>query len=142
MKAGKYWIGDLCYVMHGEWDRFCELTLVDNECLHGQINVDGKIVASYGTAYGDGEYFDNDGHSYGVDAGLIGCIRLEDIDLNHKDNDVSLGRVVNFPHDFATGEDSGKIRFGHITVDTNPEEDEDDEADQEAWYGDHDEEEV
>ena len=23
-KAGKYYLGDLCYVMHGEWDEFCQ----------------------------------------------------------------------------------------------------------------------
>lgn len=24
MPAGRYYIGDLCYVMHDEWDEFCD----------------------------------------------------------------------------------------------------------------------
>ena len=34
MPAGKYYIGDLCYVMSDkEWEEFCSLTIKDNKCL-------------------------------------------------------------------------------------------------------------
>ena len=55
MPAGKYYIGDLCYVMHPEWDEFCRITISGNECLQGEFNLaDGRRFATFTTAYGDG----------------------------------------------------------------------------------------
>jgi len=115
MKPGKYWIGDLCYVMHDEWDEFC-----------GQIESggeytlkDGRQYAWQNTAYGDGEYHDNFGNSYGVDAGLIGCILLSDIEANVTRNDISLGHVYEFNQEFECTYDEGVIKFGNeVSIDT------------------------
>jgi hypothetical protein len=80
MKAGTYYVGDLCYVLHDEWDEVCELIIKDNVCLDGEFTLrDGRRFAIYGTAYGDGNYFDQNGKSYDVDAGSIGCILMNDI---------------------------------------------------------------
>jgi hypothetical protein len=121
---GKYYIGDLCYVMHDKWDAFCEATIDGNSCLDGEFVVDGVKVASYGTMYGDGQYYDEDGNAYGVDAGLIGCIRLEDIAESEMHN-VELGHVHEFRESFRTGmSKDGRIWFGDISIATGDADDE------------------
>lgn len=123
MQAGKYYIGDLCYVMHDEWDEFCDITIDGNNCRDGEFQLkDGRKFATYGTAYGDGCYpavadGDNIGEC-GVDAGLIGCIRVEDIKDTTYDNLEELGVIVEFDAPFETGEHKGVIYFGHVAVDT------------------------
>ena len=43
MPAGKYYIGDLAYVMHGEWDEFCDLTIKGNSLSNGEFSLkDGR----------------------------------------------------------------------------------------------------
>ena len=122
MPAGKYWLGDLCYVLHAEWDEFCNITIDDTRCVSGEFELkDGRKFASYNTMYGDGCY---DG--LGVDAGLIGCILVSDIDTDNDSNQISLGRIVEFKEPFVTGSEDGVIRFGNVYIDTGYEpEDED-----------------
>lgn len=119
MPAGKYYVGDLCYVMHPEWDEFCDITITDHECLDGEFTLaDGRRFATYRTAYGDGTYYSSHGTSHSVDAGLIGCILVNDIrdetavELNR------LGAVVDFPEPFETSGEDGVIKFGHLRIDT------------------------
>lgn len=91
-----YWIGDLCYVMHGEWSEVCTLTIKDNECLEGGFNLpDGRRFVLKHTQNGDGCFRDQNGKEYPVDAGLIGVIALEDITSDEK-NDISLGNIYEF----------------------------------------------
>jgi hypothetical protein len=119
MPAGKYWIGDLCYVLGNVWDEFCDLTTSGHICLNGEFELsDGRKFATYGTAYGDGVYIDESGRTYGVDAGLIGCTLAEGLTEG-----IELGHIVDFPSDFVTYyEDKGVIRFGNVYIDTNPSE--------------------
>lgn len=126
MPAGKWWIGDLCYVLHAEWDEYCDITIKET-CLEGEfVLADGRRFATYSTAYGDGTY---DGIS--VDSGTIGCILLSDIDLTNPENCITLGRVVEFNKPFTTSALGGAIRFGDVSIDTGSdsyyEDDEDDE---------------
>ena len=128
MPAGKYYIGDLCYVMtDDEWLEFCDITIKGTQVIDGEFQLkDGRRFATYGTAYGDGVYHDQYGHSYSVDAGLIGCIKVEDIRANNYDNLLDLGSIMEFDNSFATsggrGETDweGTIQFGHVMVETNP----------------------
>ena len=125
MQPGKYYVGDLCYVMHGEWDEFCKLTISGNQVLNGEFNLaDGRRFATYTTMYGDGNYFDETGCSYDVDAGLIGCIRLDDIDFTNPANFTSGGRVVEFVKEFTTFSSGGVISIGNVSIDTDPVEEE------------------
>ena len=125
MQPGKYYIGDLCYVMHGEWDEFCKLTISGNRVLDGEFNLkDGRRFATFTTRWGDGTYFDELGNSYDVDAGLIGCIRLDDIDFTNPANFVSGGRVVEFVKEFTTFSSGGVISIGNVSIDTDPVEEE------------------
>ena len=135
MNAGKYYVGDLCYVLHDEWDEVCELLFAgrnDHGCNQGEFNLkDGRRFSIYNTAYGDGRYYDQNGGQYDVDAGSIGCILLSDIDLNNTDNFTSGGEIVEFSKDFTTSNDEdGNITIGKLTIatgdyDEDPEEEDD-----------------
>ena len=129
MPAGTYYIGDLCYVMSPEWDEFCGITIdvTDHTCKEGEFTLaDGRRFASYSTMYGDGIYTSNIGTGHPVDAGLIGCIRLDDIrdpNMLNSNGEVLIpsntGAVVTFNASFETSESNGVIRFGHVTIDTD-----------------------
>lgn len=126
MPAGRYYVGDLCYVMHPQWDEFCKITISGNQCLDGEFNLaNGVRFASYSTAYGDGCYNDREGRDYSVDAGLIGCIRVEDI--NDPDAGIDGGQIIEFAEPFETsgGRHSenwdGVIRFGNVEIATEAE---------------------
>ena len=94
MKAGRYWIGDLCYVMHEVWDEVCEKTTRENECLYGEFRLDdGREFVLHSTG-GDGEFQDQQGRRYPVDAGLIGAIRVSDI--HNPKAMIDLGYIVEF----------------------------------------------
>ena len=80
MKAGKYYVGDLCYVLGDRWTEVCDLIIVGHKCLDGEFELaDGTKFAIYGTAYGDGHYLDQKGNGYPVDSGTIGCVLAEQI---------------------------------------------------------------
>lgn len=140
MQAGKYYVGDLCYVMtDAEWEQFCDITIAGHNCLDGEFELpDGRKFATYGTYWGDGCYHDQYGNEYSVDAGLIGCIRVEDIRAEKYENIESLGAIHEFKTDFVTGGGradcgrggkwNGTIQFGRVAIETNPV-DEDDEDD-------------
>ena len=127
MPAGRYYIGDLCYVMHPEWDEFCALTIKGHQCLEGEFTLaDGRRFASLSTAYGDGTYRSNIGTSHSVDAGLIGCIRVEDINDTTYDAErmQELGAIVEFDQPFEVSQDQGLLCFGHVQIETAGEEEE------------------
>ena len=126
MPAGTYYIGDLCYVMDTEWDDVCALTIVDGHCIYGKFTLpDGREFAMFSTKYGDGEYRASNGARLGVDSGSIGCIRLIDTDMdtvqkNYTQTLDELGTVVTFDKPFSVmgNRNTGRIRFGHITIRT------------------------
>ena len=122
MPSGKYYIGDLCYVMHDRWDEFCQKSFdEDGYSRQGRIVMDdGSIVAWFGTAWGDGTYRDQSGRKYGVDAGLIGCIKMNDINHDNLENEVKFGHIVNFVRNFECGYQDGDIWFDDITINTDP----------------------
>ena len=82
MRPGTYYVGDVCYVMHPQWDEVCKLMFATGgiDVLDGEFNLaNGVRFALHSTAYGDGTYLDKQGRQYPVDSGLIGCIRVEDV---------------------------------------------------------------
>jgi hypothetical protein len=126
MPAGLYYVGDLCYVLHDEWDEVCNILFGDSESNmfpEGEFKLkDGRRFAFYSTAHGDGTFYDNEGNRYMVDAGSIGCIRIEDI-RQTPENFINGGVALTFLQPFNTSTDGGKLTFGHITIDTDPEPD-------------------
>lgn len=127
MKAGTYYIGDLCYVMHKEWDEVC------NNLENGEHTLaDGRAYAIYGTAHGDGCY-DSVKGAIDVDSGTIGCILVEDLREELPKDGFA---IVEFKQPFDTGVEKGLIYFDHIEIDTDPKPyyDEDWLTDQDDYY--------
>jgi hypothetical protein len=132
MPAGEYYIGDLCYVMHEEWDEVCDLFFDRDQpygCRQGKFKLkDGREFVSFNTRYGDGVYYDQTRmNEYGVDAGLIGCIKVSDIREELPPDSV----IVRFDQDFHCHSDGSMLRFGPIVIDTDPGVEEDEEYEDE-----------
>ncbi len=132
MPAGEYYIGDLCYVMDEVWDEVCDLFFDRNSpygCNQGKFKLkDGREFVSFNTRYGDGVYYDQTRmNEYGVDAGLIGCIKVSDI----RDRLPSDSVIVRFDQDFHCHSDGSKLRFGHVVIDTDPGDEEEEEYEDE-----------
>ena len=123
-KAGKYYVGDLCYVINDKhWDELGEKTnwFQNDE----QFEFKGKTVFVSHTAYGDGRFNDYQGREYFVDAGLIGVIPFDIIDDGKTGNG---GQIIEFEKDFyASCSDKGIFKIGNITIDTSNEDEEEDE---------------
>jgi|13_taG_2_1085334.scaffolds.fasta_scaffold00449_22 hypothetical protein len=110
LPAGRYFIGDLCYVISDDdWMGMVELMELDDFTFtEGVFN--GRPFAVSSTMWGDGSYEsdhyvegeDNEEpFRFGVDAGCIGVIRMEEADLGPlKDEHCDLGVVVDFDKDF------------------------------------------
>lgn len=122
LPAGKYYIGDLCYVMHKEWDEVCGLFFkgrTDHGCNQGEFMLaDGRRFACYNTRWGDGTYFDEARNRYPVDAGCIGCILVSDISLDDV-NSISSGNVHEMTRDFNSSNEDGILTFGHVVINTD-----------------------
>ena len=138
MEAGRYYVGDLCYVFNQEdWDEVCALTIKGNECLSGEFEMkDGRKFAMYNTKYGDGVYRDQYGNKFAVDSGTIGCVLLEHasrITPEELDHVKELGAVIDFQHPFSTGYDkeSGLIMICSNHIQTG---DDDDYETNDGWY--------
>jgi hypothetical protein len=122
MPAGKYYIGDLCYVMHPEWKEVCDLFFPPGhppKGVEGEFTLkDGRRFASFSTAYGDGTYYSNINTEHSVDAGIIGCIRVEDIRDDEAADMETLGAIVEFSKPFEVSSDGSSLVFGHVVIET------------------------
>jgi hypothetical protein len=125
MPAGKYWVGDPCYsVPDDRWIEWLEAADYTSEPDILFAKVAGRPVLGIGTAYGDGEYTSNLGHSFPVDAGLIGVTPVELVK-----GEPFGSTLVEFNRPFECRYDEGTIILGHIKIDTDPKDDE-----YEGWY--------
>jgi hypothetical protein len=137
LPAGEYLIIDPSYMFEGpRFLALCDAMLTDDS---GCVSVDPQTGAAFAyssTATGDGVYADQEGHRYGVDAGMLACLPLAMLDavalvlrptLDHSEGQVCCGRIVAFPAPFACVpcDATGVIRFGYITIETGPSWDED-----------------
>jgi len=122
MPAGRYYIGDLCYVMHDEWKEVCDLFFPayhPPKGIEGEFTLkDGRRFASFATAWGDGEYRSSINTLHSVDSGSIGCIRVEDIRDNTYPDIETLGAIVEFAEPFEVDADQGLLKFGDILIET------------------------
>ena len=133
MPAGKYYIGDLCYVMHDVWDECCNLFFPyvpgQNELhqIDGEFTLkDGRRFANFGTVYGDGTYRSSIGTDHCVDSGSIGCISVYDIQDKTYDLErlQQLGAIVDFEAPFEVSADYGLLKFGSVMIETAADEEE------------------
>ncbi len=117
-KAGKYYVGDVSYVLSGrDYDLILEegnfFNLKTSHQWNGKYRGYPIFVGS--TSYGDGVYDDNYDRQYFVDAGIIGIVPVEA--LVSKSN-IELGNLIEFKNDFTVSYDNGIFRFGDVVVDT------------------------
>jgi hypothetical protein len=127
MTKGKYWCGDLCYVLDNDWDQVCNFLFGKGGKGGGESQLENGVrFAVYGTAWGDGGYLDQHGNCYGVDAGVIGCVKVDDL-YKIGEAPASGGHIHEFDNDFETGYDEGTIYFGDLRIETDPKADEEDE---------------
>lgn len=146
MPAGRYWIGDLCYIQDDEMrEAALELILTGAKepggIRNGKFEVNGVTFGEFSTQWGDGGYpYENEnggdavviqGTSYvGVDSGTIGIIPIE-----YVKGDTHLGLVVEFPTEFICRRDcdrkrgTGDLHFGSIVIHTG---DQDNDGDDDA----------
>lgn len=123
LPAGTYYIGDLCYVLGDRWDEVCDLIIGDDTCRDGVFTLkDGTRFAMFTTKYGDGEYYDQDGNSYSVDSGSIGCVMFMDISESERDlvEIQKLGNIMTFQDSLTVGssrDDLGHYWDGYIHFD-------------------------
>ena len=125
----KYYVGDLCYVMHDVWDEVCNISFEPDFDGEGEL-VDGRKFILFSTAYGDGQYNDQNGLPYAVDSGTIGAIKVDDIrdpefvsTIEH-----GLGHVHEFPAEIDGMDcyyEDGTIRIYTVAIDTGADYEED-----------------
>lgn len=139
MKPGKYYVGDLCYVMHDEWPEVCSLLFRggrDKEGVGGIFTLkDGREFAIFFTIFGDGGYGTNHSKILSVDSGTIGCILYSDLTeserANFEKNPCAL--VTDIPDEFIPYRNEEGMYFGPVSVDdpeSYPEQDYDNEEDE------------
>lgn len=129
-EPGKYWIGDLCYVMDDKWDEVCDAMIDGHDVKEGGFVLkDGTEFAMFNTAWGDGTYLDNSGHEYPVDSGGIGIIKFDDVTAANVH--VELGRIVEFKSPFIAENVDGIIYFGKLSINTDPSYEDEEEYDDE-----------
>ncbi len=131
-----YFAGDLCYVLSdAEWDVLCAVvpsrtemieqtnTEEGYDCeffLNGEDPLDPRSFICFNTAYGDGEYLDQNGKAYSVDSGTLGLIDVDYISEQDKLRDAlehGLGHLITVddeidPSECHFDDDEGSIVFG------------------------------
>jgi hypothetical protein len=114
---GSYVIGDPCYaVPDKDWIALLETcNYFESPIGYVKDGMQKFPVLAFGTKWGDGCYRGTDGNAYGVDAGLIGLVPVEIV------QDLSEHNIITFEKPTLCIDDtSGKLKFGHITIDTDP----------------------
>lgn len=138
LPAGEYYVGDPCYVLHEAWSEICDV-ICDREFNMRAWTLeldDGRLVTMANTAYGDGEYQDESGNRYGVDAGLLGAILVSDV-VKRDDNHIPFGHVHTQEMPFSAKYHNGTVILGNVrieTLDVVDEYDPEDEDDNDGFY--------
>lgn len=124
LPAGTYIVGDPCYTMDNDaWNLWLDAAnLNSNRNLPDMLVApfNGALVAACHTMHGDGTYTDRQRRNYGSDAGLIGAVPLIAASKRPQLMSGDLHHVVTFEEDFTVYRDGGVIHIGHITIDTDP----------------------
>ena len=130
MPAGKYWIGDPCYVfphngpMENKWNELIDEVIFSE---NPYCELDGgeiKVWAAL-TAYGSGVYLGSNDKMFYVDDGLnsaclLGIVPLETVKYFDR-TDINLdelGLFIEFKEPFVVKSRGGQFQFGNIVIDT------------------------
>lgn len=155
--AGRYWVGDLCYVYPDEeWGQFCDADFGKTEHCIDKDGAIGRYHGGYfffvaGTAYGDGIYpLRKNGQvlsNMGVDAGLLALVPMELVSIwGTTSQAYDLGVVINCEKPFTVSmlPSTNKYRSGNwafldyeVITDWSDEEDEEEDFDEGDEYDDN-----
>lgn len=133
--AGKYYIGDACYVIADEkWMDFLENGFWPaDEKGESVFEYEGHKCFAHYTAWGDGVFTDiKTGSRIPVDAGMISAIPIALVTKHALEDIKRLGMIVEFEQDVSVSYEDGTFYIGgHIihTGDVDMEDDWDDEED-------------
>ena len=121
---GSYVIGDPCYaVPDKDWIALLETcNYFESPIGYVKDGMQKFPVLAFGTKWGDGSYRGTDGRVYDVDAGLIGLVPVELVKNLAEHTILVLNKDT-----LCVNDGSGKLTFGHITIETDPYEDEEEE---------------
>jgi len=124
MQRGAYYVGDPCYLFDQSWG-----DVLNETSFFSKNTFRGEGVAAESTAHGDGVYKDNEGKEYWVDSGMLGIlpISLAKIDNKLREGRVLTGgsaHIVKFDTEFDVEINSGVFKFGHLEIDTNGDDEE------------------
>lgn len=121
LPPGEYVIGDHSYnIPEDQWQKVLdESGYFGDQCWATFRTHDGRVghVVAFPTTWGDGTYLDQQGREYGVDAGLIGIIAVEDLDLARIDTE--LAHQLDFVQSFSCDAEGGTLNFGRVSIDTS-----------------------
>lgn len=148
LPAGSYYVGDPCYVISDDaWDEACD-RFDHNEMSVNAMAImlsNGQALFPMNTMYGDGEYMDQFGNSYPVDAGMIGLVPLIEgtVEASGKDEFKVLvegretpfkpGVIHTFDRDFEVTIEDGLMMIGNIRINTEDEDEDEDEDNVFSW---------
>jgi hypothetical protein len=137
--AGKYWIGDPCYLFRDDlWSELCNIFYPPDYIENGSVDsavfeYDGNYFWYGSTAFGDGSYPVRKNHAFiknvGVDAGCLSIIPLnmaEKLKDNFSDNCFDAGAIVDVGLNFNVYYNGGNFEFADFSVKTNFDDEEED----------------
>lgn len=139
--AGKYYVGDACYVIDdAKWMDFLETGFWPAE-KKGEVvfEYEGHKCFAHHTAYGDGVFTDTKtGARLPVDAGMLSAIPLALVAKRSLEDVAKLGIIVEFEKETEVSYNDGTFYIGGHTIHTGDDgevdedwDDEDDEQDDE-----------
>lgn len=112
LPAGKYYIGDPCYVLESK-----SLDVVIDKMVIGTtFELNGHMMWGHFTQYGDGTFADQNGTEYPVDGAALAAVP---IDLIENPEGEEHGTVLEFENSFSVNYSDGVFWFGGICIDTN-----------------------
>ncbi len=130
MEAGKYWIGDPCYVLSDDrYDKLIE-AYVEGEDGY-QTTVDGQTVTVLHTQFGDGTYYSNLG-DVDVDSGQVAAVPMALVDTSKYG--FTSGHVADLPAGKALNFAEGTLCFSEAYVDTQADIDDENEDESGAYF--------
>lgn len=124
LPAGDYWVGDPCYFIHEDsWHQWLDAAGTGNrdtpDPLVAAVPGSELVAVGVSTAWGDGTYKDDEGHGYGVDAGLLGAVPAAAVP-DPEDYAKREGRLVTFAEPFTVWRTLyGVVMVGHIAIPTD-----------------------
>lgn len=114
--AGTYFLCDPCYaIADEEWNNILEASAFLTQVY---AEHDRGVICAFSTAYGDGTYEGSDGHSYDVDAGLIGLVDCRYWKEEGNPHSSTLV-VLTVPTECSSRMNGGILTFGDVEIHTD-----------------------